>query len=197
MLIGLILKKIYEEHVTEKLNRRNARKILNGIDWTKWVTEKGFPTYKMEFKSKYTGEVEDLIQQFLDNKENPEDALKLFKNWHTNVKLTFLDEIKKNIKDFDDNLILKIKDELNLVEDYNDDVKAIWYEITLQKGLNDEIDNIKNFLQTHGRLKYLKPLYYGWIKINLEEARKFFDENKYLYHPIARRLIQNKFDSEK
>ena len=190
-------KKIYEEHVTEKLNRRNARKILNGIDWNKWVTEKGFPTYKMEFKSKYTGEVEDLIQQFLDNKEKPENALKLFKDWHTNVKLTFLDEINKNIKDFDDNLILKIKKELNLVEDYNDDVKAIWYEITLEKGLNDEIDNIKNFLQTHGRLKYLKPLYLGWIKVNLEEARKFFDENKYLYHPIARRLIQNKFDSEK
>ena len=82
-------------------------------------------------------------------------------------------------------------------EEYNDDVKAIWYEITMNKGLSDEIENVKNFLQTHGRLKYLKPLYFGWIKIDLESARAFFDENKYLYHPIARRLIQNKFDSQK
>ena len=190
-------KKIYEEYVSEKMNKRNARRLLSSIDWDKWVTEKGFPSYKMEFKSKYTDEVDSLIQQFLKGKENPENALKTFRNWHTNVKLTFLDEIKKNIQKFDEDLILKIKKELNLVEEYNDDVKAIWYEITLNKGMNDEIENIKKFLETHGRLKYLKPLYFGWIKLNLEEARNFFDENKYLYHPIARRLIQNKFDSQK
>ena len=190
-------KKIYEEYVTEKNNRRIARKILNGIDWSKWVTEKGFPTYKMEFKSKYTDEVDDLIQQFLDGKEDPENAYKTFKNWHTNVKLVFLDEIKKNIENFDENLILVIKKELNLVEEYNDDVKAIWYEITLVKGLNDEIDNIKNFLLTHGRMKYLKPLYFRWIQLDLKRAKAFFEKNKYLYHPIARRLIQNKFDSTK
>ena len=190
-------KNVYEEYVLEKFNRRNARKILNVIDWNKWVTEKGFPSYKMEFKSKYTEEVDELINQFLEGNENPEEALKLFKDWHTNVKLTFLDEIKKNLDKFDENLILKIKDELNLVEDYNDDVKAIWYEITLEKGLDIEIENIQNFLLTHGRLKYLKPLYFGWIKLDLESAGTFFDDNKYLYHPIARRLIQNKFDSQK
>lgn len=190
-------KQIYEEYVTEKMNRSNSRKILNSIDWNKWVTEKGFPSYKMEFKSKYTKEVEDLIGQFLDGKENPENALKIFKEWHTNVKLTFLDEIKKDVKNFDEDLILKIKKELNLVEEYNDDVKALWYEITLDKKLDIEIENIKQFLQTHGRLKYLKPLYYGWINLDLESARTFFDENKYLYHPISRRLIQNKFDSQK
>ena len=190
-------KKIYEEYVNQKMNKRNVRRILNSIDWDKWVTEKGFPSYKMEFKSKYTVEVDNLIHQFLKGKENPENALKTFRNWHTNVKLTFLDEIKKNIQEFDEDLILRIKKELNLVEEYNDDVKAIWYEITLEKGLNDEIKNIKNFLQTHGRMKYLKPLYFGWIKLNLKEAREFFNENKYLYHPIARRVIQNKFDSLK
>ena len=190
-------KKIYEEYVTEKMNRRNSKKILNSIDWNKWITEKGFPSYNMEFKSKYTDEVDNLIQQFLKGKENPDNALKIFREWHTNVKLTFLDEIKKDIQKFDEDLILKIKKELNLVEEYNDDVKAIWYEITLEKGLGEEIENIKNFLQTHGRLKYLKPLYYGWIKLDLENSRTFFEENKYLYHPIARRLIQKKFDSQK
>ena len=189
-------KKIYEEYVGEKINRRNSRRILNSIDWNKWVTEKGFPSYKMEFKSKYTNEVEDLIQQFLNGKENGENALKTFRDWHTNVKMTFLDEIKKNIQDFDEDLIIKIKKELNLVEEYNDDVKALWYEITLDKGISDEIENIQNFLKTHGRIKYLKPLYFGWMNLDLESARAFFEENKYLYHPTGRRLIQKKFDSQ-
>ena len=170
---------------------------MNVIDWDKWVTEKGFPSYKMEFKSKYTEEVDQLINKFINKENNKENALKLFKEWHTNVKLVFLERILKNLENFDESIILEIKKELNLVEDYNDDIKAIWYEITLQKGMKDEIENVKNFLKTHGRLKYLKPLYFSWMKLDLDDSMTFFEENKIIYHPIARRLIQNKFDSMK
>ena len=190
-------KSVYEEFVKQNYEGRNARKILNVIDWEKWVTEKGFPSYKMEFKSKYTEEVDQLINKFINKENNKENALKLFKEWHTNVKLVFLERILKNLENFDESIILEIKKELNLVEDYNDDIKAIWYEITLQKGMKDEIENVKNFLKTHGRLKYLKPLYFSWIKLDLNDSMAFFEENKIIYHPIARRLIQNKFDSMK
>ena len=187
-------KTVYEDFVNKKFEGRNARKILNVIDWNKWVTEKGFPTYKMEFKSKYTEEVENLINKFI-KKEKIENAKKIFKEWHTNVKLVFLEKILKNLNDFDESIILTIKKELNLVEEYNDDIKAIWYEITLKKGMKEEIENVMNFLKTHGRLKYLKPLYFSWIKLDFQNAKNFFDENKIIYHPIARRLIQNKFNS--
>ena len=190
-------KSVYEEFVKQNYEGRNARKILNVIDWDKWVTEKGFPSYKMEFKSKYTEEVDQLINKFINKENTKENALKLFKEWHTNVKLVFLERILKNLENFDESIILEIKKELNLVEDYNDDIKAIWYEITLQKGMKDEIENVKNFLKTHGRLKYLKPLYFSWIKLDLNDSMAFFEENKIIYHPIARRLIQNKFDSMK
>ena len=190
-------KSVYEEFVKQNYEGRNARKILNVIDWEKWVTEKGFPSYKMEFKSKYTEEVDQLINKFINKENNKENALKLFKEWHTNVKLVFLERILKNLENFDESILLEIKKELNLVEDYNDDIKAIWYEITLQKGMKDEIENVKNFLKTHGRLKYLKPLYFSWIKLDLNDSMAFFEENKIIYHPIARRLIQNKFDSMK
>ena len=190
-------KSVYEEFVKQNYEGRNARKILNVIDWDKWVTEKGFPSYKMEFKSKYTEEVDQLINKFINKENTKENALKLFKEWHTNVKLVFLERILKNLENFDESIILEIKKELNLVEDYNDDIKAIWYEITLQKGMKDEIENVKNFLKTHGRLKYLKPLYFSWMKLDLDDSMTFFEENKIIYHPIARRLIQNKFDSMK
>ena len=189
-------KSVYEEYVNKKYEGRKARKILNVIDWNKWATEKGFPSYKMEFKSKYTEEVEELINKFI-NKSNVDNVKKIFKEWHTNVKLVFLEKILKNLDNFSEEIILTIKKELNLVEEYNDDIKAIWYEITLQKGMKEEIENIMNFLKTHGRLKYLKPLYFSWIKLDFDNAKTFFDENKLIYHPIARRLIQNKFDSVK
>ena len=190
-------KTVFEEYVNKKYEGRNARKILNVIDWNKWVTEKGFPSYQMEFKSKYTEEVEQLLNKFINKEDNIGNARKIFKEWHTNVKLVFLEKILKNLDNFEESIILEIKKQLNLVEEYNDDVKAIWYEITLQKGMKEEIENIMNFLKTHGRLKYLKPLYFSWIKLDFNSAKIFFEENKVIYHPIARRLIQNKFNSIK
>ena len=190
-------KGVYEEYVNKKYEGREARKILNVIDWEKWVNEKGYPSYKMEFKSKYTEEVDELINRFINKNTNSEKDKKIFKEWHTNVKLVFLEKIKKNLENFSEEIIMEIKNILNLVEEYNDDIKAIWYEITLEKGMKIEIENVKNFLKTHGRLKYLKPLYFSWIKLDFSEAKNFFDENNFVYHPIARRLIQNKFDSMK
>ena len=63
--------------------------------------------------------------------------------------------------------------------------------------MKDEIENIKHFLKTHGRLKYLKALYIPWIKLDFNGSKIFFEENKLLYHPLARRLIGNNFESLK
>ena len=189
-------KKIYEEFVNKVYEQKKAKEILNSIDWNKYLTEKGYPSYKIEFKSKYIEEIQNLLNKF-KNSEKTENSINIFRKWHSNIKKVFLEKIMNTIDTFDKKIILKIKKELNLVEEYNDDIKAIWYEISLEKGLIEEIENIKKFLRTHGRIKYLKSLYIAWIKFDFNSAKLFFTENKLIYHPIARRLIQNKFDSYK
>ena len=62
--------------------------------------------------------------------------------------------------------------------------------------MNIEIENIKNFLTICGRIKYLKLLYIACIKHSFDDAKIFFDENKLIYHPIARKIIHNIFDSK-
>ena len=185
-------KKIYEQFVNDKYENKKASQILNEIDWNKCITEKGYPSHITKFKSKYIDEIDDLLNKF----KNKENSLTIFREWHTNAKTVFLDKILNNIDNFDENIILKLKKDLNLVDEYNDDIKAKWYEITLIKGLNIEIENIKNFLTICGRIKYIKPIYIAWIKHYFKDAKIFFDENKFIYHPIARKIIQNKFDSK-
>ena len=86
-------KSVYEEYINSKYEGRKARKILNVIDWNKWVTEVGYPSQKIEFKSIYISEIENLIDKFkqINNMDNSE--YDLFKSWHTNVKLVFLEKI--------------------------------------------------------------------------------------------------------
>jgi len=90
-----------------------------------------------------------------------------------------------------------LKNELNLAEEYNSEIKYMWYLLALDKKVEEEIPNIKKFLETHGRLKYVRPVYFAWIEKDYNQAKEFFDKTKYLYHAFARRIIQGKFDKGK
>jgi len=81
-----------------------------------------------------------------------------------------------------------------LAEDYNSEIKYMWYLLALDKKMDEEIPNIENFLQTHGRLKYIRPVYFAWMEKDFTQAKEFFEKIKHLYHPFARRIIQEKFD---
>ena len=89
-----------------------------------------------------------------------------------------------------------MKNKLNLAEEYNDEIKYMWYLLALDKKMENEIPNIKRFLETHGRLKYIRPVYFAWMAVDFDQAKEFFDQVKYLYHPFGRRIIQEKFDKE-
>ena len=72
--------------------------------------------------------------------------------------------------------------------------KIIEFSQTLDKQIESEIPNIKKFLETHGRLKYIRPVYFAWMEKDFTGSKEFFDKVKYLYHPFGRRIIQEKFD---
>ena len=175
----------------------NSQKIIDEIKWDKWLYEKGFPSYVCEFSSKLLKEAESLAEDFLQEKEDKSTVLKTFKEWHTNTKLAFLNYLSDNKNKINTKIAKNLKNELNLAEQYNSEIKYMWYLIALDKKMEEEIPNIENFLETHGRLKYIRPVYFAWIEKDFNQAKEFFDKKKFLYHPFARRIIQGKFDKGK
>ena len=190
-------KEVLEEVIKEKYDEKEGEKIIKEIDWDKWLYEKGIPKYNNEFVSEYLKDAEKLAEDFLNEKEDNETVLKKFKEWHTNVKLAFLNYILENKERINEKIFENLKKKLNLAEEYNSEIKYMWYLLALDKKVKDEIPNIKKFLETHGRLKYIRPVYFAWMEKDFEQAKEFFDQVKYLYHPFGRRIIQEKFDKGK
>ena len=188
-------KEVLEGLINEKL--KDPKKIIDEINWDKWLYEKGIPSYKNDFSSKLLKEAEKLAEDFLQEKEDKSSVLKVFKEWHTNVKLAFLNYLLDNKNKIDEKIMKNLKNELNLAEEYNSEIKYMWYLLALDKKVEEEIPNIKKFLETHGRLKYVRPVYFAWIEKDYNQAKEFFDKTKYLYHAFARRIIQGKFDKGK
>ena len=190
-------KEVLEEFIKEKFKKKQAKKILGEIDWDKWLNEKGIPSYKNDFSSEYLKDAEKLAEDFLNEKEDNETVLKKFKEWHTNVKLAFLNYLLDNKDKISEQIAKNLKNKLNLAEEYNAEIKYMWYLLALDKKMEEEIPNIENFLATHGRLKYIRPVYFAWIEKDFNQAKEYFEKVKELYHPFARRIIQEKFNKGK
>ena len=188
-------KEVLEKLIKEKYNEENSKKLILEIDWDKWLNQKGIPKNKNVFFSELLKDAEQLAKDFLDEKEV--NSLKKFKDWHTNVKLAFLNYLLENKDKINDTIYNNIKNKLNLAEEYNAEIKYMWYLLALDKKKEEEIPNIKKFLETHGRLKYIRPVYFAWIEKDFEQAKAFFEKVKELYHPFARRIIQEKFKKGK
>ena len=187
-------KGVLEDYINENFEKKKAKEIIEKINWDNWLYEKGIPKYKNEFASEYLKDAEKMAEDFLNEKEDDSSVKKIFKDWHTNVKLAFLNYLLDNKSKINDTILNNIKSKLDLAEGYNAEIKYMWYLLALDKNLQEEIPNIKKFLETHGRLKYIRPLYYAWMEKNYSQAKEFFDKVKHLYHAFARRLIQDKFD---
>ena len=187
-------KEVLENVIKDNFEKNEAEKIIKEIDWDKWLYEKGIPKYTNEFASEYLKDAEKLAEDFLNEKEDNETVLKKFKDWHTNVKLAFLNYLLENKDRINEKICENLKNKLNLAEDYNSEIRYMWYLLALDKQIESEIPNIKKFLETHGRLKYIRPVYFAWMEKDFTGAKEYFDKVKYLYHPFGRRIIQEKFD---
>ena len=189
-------KEVFENVINEKFDKTKAKTIIEEINWDKFLYEKGFPKYNNKFSSEYLKSAENLGEEFLNEKEDNKTVFKKFKDWHTNVKLAFLNYLFNNKNKINIKIYHNIKIKLNLAEEYNDEIKFMWYLISIDKNIEIELSNIKRFLNTHGRLKYIRPIYFAWMKKDYTSAKEFFEKVKHLYHPFGRRIIQEKFDKE-
>ena len=184
-------KSVFEERVKAFYGEKAQSEILSKIDWEKWIFSPGKPVMTFEYKSKYKKEAEDLAEDFLKGKKESK-ALEVFKNWHTNVKLVFLNYLVDNIKRITDEVYGNIRDVLKMHGNYNSEVKNIWLQIALMTKHEDCIEYVKEFLLSHGRMKFMKPVLTEWYKFQKEKAKEFFDQNKQIYHQVARRTMEDK-----
>jgi leukotriene-A4 hydrolase len=131
-----------------------------------------------------------LAEQFLKlNIDDESEAVQKYNNWHNNVKLLFLNHILQNIERVSEDVYQK----LNALLKYNNaDTKTIWNVLSLKTKHNAVIPEVKEFLATHGRMKYIKPIYFAWIDYQKDEAKEYFEKHRHLYADCASRMIEKK-----
>lgn len=179
------------EKVNSYLSEEKAKTVLDKINWNDWINTRGYPTTKNDFSNKYSDEINLKIKDFFADKLD-DSFVDVFKKWHTNLKLFFLFYIAEDPKGvtLTDKQYTYLLTTLNLKEGYNSEVTFSFLNLALANKKLDIKAQLEEFLGTFGRMKFLRPLYSSYAKINKNNAVELFKKLKPTYHPIAARLIE-------
>lgn len=184
-------KEYFVEEVHLYLPDEKAKELLKKIDWEDWINARGYPSIKNDFKNKFSEEIQLIINKFF-NEDLDESFVQTFKGWHTNLKLFFLFHITEdpkgiNLTDKQYELLVKT---LDLKQGYNSEVTFSFLMLALANKKMDIKEQLHSFLGTYGRMKFIRPLYQAYARINKAEAVDLFEKLKNTYHPIAARLVE-------
>jgi leukotriene-A4 hydrolase len=160
-------------HVNSLFDKDTAKSILDKVDWDTWIFTPGFPVVENDFSNTFSTEAKSRLDDIFAQQPK-EDFPALFNNWHTSVKLVFLNMIAKNLDKFTDNNYVYLRDTLKLHTDFNMEIKNVWYQIALNSKHRDVIPYAVDFLGKIGRMKYVRPLYKSFALVDRALAYETF-----------------------
>ena len=178
------------EKIKEELPEKYS-KILDKIDWVKWINAPGFPPVKNDYSNKYVEEIGEYASLFYE-KNLPDNFVDIFKEWSNLLQEYFL--IKIGDKELDDYHLSYLTYTLNLKEGYNVEIIFNYLLIVLSniKTIEGDIkETLDSFLGKHGRINYIRALYNSYIKIDKQAAIATFEKNRNFYHSMVVNAIES------
>ena len=165
---------------------------LNTIDWDTWFYSSGYPPYTPQFNTKLVDPALKLAAQwkkFTDG-GNFGPVFDDVKGWSANQLVVFLEQILQ----FEKPLPVPHANYMGylyaLKSTKNVEVSSRYYQVAMAAGDDSVKGFVKELLGTVGRMKFVRPLYKGLVKMGaVEEAVETFEKNKDFYHPICRQMI--------
>ena len=183
-------KQFFIEKIKLELPDKSS-KILEKIDWVKWIDAPGFPPVKNDFSNKYEEIIDKYVSLFYD-KNMPENFVDTFKEWSYILQIYFLTKV--GLKELDDYHLYYLTYILNLKEGYNAGITFSYLLIILsnEKEIEGDVKEVlDSFLGKYGKINYIRSLYTAYIKKDKQAAIETFEKNRNFYHPIIVKFIES------
>jgi leukotriene-A4 hydrolase len=174
-----------------KSNDSVSEKLAN-IDWDTWFYAPGYPP-KPDFDTSLVDQCYDLAAQWekFTHNPNPDFGPSKFDidGWSANQIVVFLEKLLTFADKLPQPHVNYMGFIYSLKETRNVEISARYYQIAMKA--NDW--TIKNFvvklLGEVGRMKFVRPLFRGLMKMDYQLAVETFEKNKDFYHPICRGMV--------
>lgn len=173
-----------------------ATQKLSTIDWDTWFYAPGFPP-KPNFDTTLVDVAYKLADQWekFTQMENPDfvPTNNDTKGWEANQVVVFLDRVLLFKKPLPTTHASYLGIMYRLRNTQNVEVSSRYYQIAMQSNDTSIKPLVVDLLGKVGRMKFVRPLYRGLIKMDFKLAAETFEKNKKFYHPICREIVAKEF----
>lgn len=156
------------------------------MNWTQWVHEPGLAFFQ-NFSTPELIESQQLAAEYIAGGGQSSPANKNdYAHWYSSLRVIFLSELEKKIDQVTLAILQKIDADLGITNTLDPEVKQHWFPMGIRKGYNAVLDPAEKFINSMGRMKYLKPIYIAMIESGKKDtAIQWFNNNKNFYHPYS------------
>ena len=157
------------------------------VDWQSWLYAPGMPPITHDFSTQLEEQSRQLANQQSPptneqlNSLNPKQVVYFFNLLINNQTTVNYDYIKQ------------LDQQCDMSKYSNCEIRSRWYRLCIRVKYEKPLDEIFQFLEIIGRMKFVKPLYAefksSWPE-QVPRAKKFFEEHKKYMNPIAAKRIE-------
>nr|CCA17149.1 leukotriene A4 hydrolaselike protein putative [Albugo laibachii Nc14] len=177
---------------------------IREVDWTKWFYSPGMPPVQPNFDSTKTNEAIALGNAMSEGmkERNLVVSSEAISSWPNALLILLLDTIL--LSQSEDKSLTFTPNHLDAIDTYvnnlfstskNSELRFRWYTIALRAHDFRPIQNVVQFLQEQGRMKFVRPLFRDLTEsMGTEYAIQLFNKVRDMYHPIAVKMIQKDLD---
>ncbi|KAB7500706.1 Leukotriene A-4 hydrolase [Armadillidium nasatum] len=154
--------------------------VLKTVDWNAWLKTPGMPFYKPKFDTSLVEACEELCDKWVkwEVKEPCQFVKKDLEAFSSEQIIVLLDKILAASLSLEK--IQKMNEVYQFSDSENAEIKFRWLRSCIKARWIEKLDEIIKYLNTYGRLKYVKPLYrdlYDWEEVR-PKAIDNFSANK-------------------
>lgn len=163
------------------------------VDWQSWLYAPGMPPITHDFSTHLEEQCRTFANQSTPITKEQIDSL------NPKQIVYFLNLLINNQSTIDYDYIKQMDIQCDMSKYSNCEIRSRWYRLCIRVKYDKPLEEIFQFLEIIGRMKFVKPIYsefkLAWLE-QLPRAKKFFEEHKKYMNPITAKQIEARLNAE-
>lgn len=163
------------------------------VDWQSWLYAPGMPPVTHNFSTQLEEQCRTFANQSTPISKEQIDSL------NPKQIVYFLNLLINNQSNINYDYIKQMDIQCDMSKYSNCEIRSRWYRLCIRVKYDKPLDEIYQFLEIIGRMKFVKPIYSefksSWSE-QVPRAKKFFEEHKKYMNPITAKQIEARLNAE-
>ena len=177
-----------------------SKKLTEGLDWEKWFYASGFPP-KPDFDTSLVDGVYKLAKKWetltQDSSVKRGQLTEAFEPSKSDIEgltanqlVVFLERVLLFSHPLPASAARRMGELYGFIESQNVELVSRYCQLAMKAGDQSCLETVTSILGRVGRMKFVRPLYKGLMKVDRALAGKTFEKNREFYHPICRGMVE-------